>query len=235
MTERGNRKVKTGKVVSDKMDKSRIILVESFIRHKLYGKFVKKSKKFMAHDETNKSHIGDALKQIAPEWSILTKSYRPVIEAEKQAYKLFRPTKGNMFTKSGENFIKRASGQGAKLAEGEKRFLQFLEGGSDLAVGVGNLSDEAIKIGNEITKLKESIEPAKSAIKAGFKKTEKSILAKKSARIKQLLERQKKLELLAKQREKAQIIQKTILGATAATGVIGGSNYWAGRHILGNK
>ena len=61
MTERGNRKVITGKVVSDKMDKSRVILVESYIRHKLYGKFVKKSKKFMAHDETNESHTGDVV------------------------------------------------------------------------------------------------------------------------------------------------------------------------------
>ncbi|MBC8185678.1 30S ribosomal protein S17 [candidate division KSB1 bacterium] len=61
MTERGNRKVKTGKVVSDKMDKSRVILVESYIRHKLYGKFVRKSKKFMAHDEANESHLGDVV------------------------------------------------------------------------------------------------------------------------------------------------------------------------------
>ena len=61
MTERGNRKIKTGKVVSDKMDKSRVILVESYIRHKLYGKFVRKSKKFMVHDEANESHIGDTI------------------------------------------------------------------------------------------------------------------------------------------------------------------------------
>ena len=59
MSERGNRKIKTGKVVSDKMDKSRVILVESNVRHKLYGKFIRKSKKFMAHDEKNESHVGD--------------------------------------------------------------------------------------------------------------------------------------------------------------------------------
>ena len=61
MTERGHRKIKTGKVVSDKMDKSRVILVESYIRHKLYGKFVRKSAKFMVHDEANESHIGDII------------------------------------------------------------------------------------------------------------------------------------------------------------------------------
>jgi len=43
MTERGNRKIKTGTVLSDKMDKSRVVLVESYVRHKLYGKFIKKS------------------------------------------------------------------------------------------------------------------------------------------------------------------------------------------------
>ena len=61
MTERGKRKIKTGKVVSDKMDKSCVILVERYIRHKLYGKFVRKSKKFMVHDEANESHIGDII------------------------------------------------------------------------------------------------------------------------------------------------------------------------------
>ncbi len=61
MTERGKRKIKTGKVVSDKMDKSRVILVENYIRHKLYGKFVRKSNKFMVHDEANESHIGDII------------------------------------------------------------------------------------------------------------------------------------------------------------------------------
>jgi len=61
MSERGNRKIKTGTVVSDKMNKSRVILVESDVRHKLYGKFIKKSKKFMAHDEKNESHVGDVV------------------------------------------------------------------------------------------------------------------------------------------------------------------------------
>jgi len=61
MTERGNRKIKTGTVLSDKMDKSRVVLVESYVRHKLYGKFIKKSKKFMTHDEKNESHAGDTV------------------------------------------------------------------------------------------------------------------------------------------------------------------------------
>jgi len=61
MTTRGNRKVKIGHVLSDKMDKSRVIIVERFVRHALYGKFIKKTSKFMAHDEGNDSHVGDTV------------------------------------------------------------------------------------------------------------------------------------------------------------------------------
>lgn len=59
MTGRGNRKVKIGRVLSDKMNKSRVIVSERYVRHPLYGKFIKKTSKFMAHDENNESHEGD--------------------------------------------------------------------------------------------------------------------------------------------------------------------------------
>ncbi|HDP97755.1 MAG TPA: 30S ribosomal protein S17 [bacterium] len=61
MAERGNRKSKTGQVVSDKMEKTRVIKVENYVRHGLYGKYVKKTSKFMAHDEKNESHLGDVV------------------------------------------------------------------------------------------------------------------------------------------------------------------------------
>jgi small subunit ribosomal protein S17 len=61
-TGRKNRKVKIGRVLSDKMNKSRVIVSERSVRHPLYGKFIKKSSKFMAHDENNESHIGDVVK-----------------------------------------------------------------------------------------------------------------------------------------------------------------------------
>lgn len=62
MTERGNRKVKIGRVLSDQMNKSRVIVSERSIRHALYGKFIKKTSKFMVHDEKNESHVGDTVK-----------------------------------------------------------------------------------------------------------------------------------------------------------------------------
>ena len=62
MEERNSRKSIIGIVASDKMDKSRVIIVERNIMHPLYKKYVKKTSKFMAHDETNESHIGDTVR-----------------------------------------------------------------------------------------------------------------------------------------------------------------------------
>ena len=60
--QRGRRKTKIVTVVSDKMDKSRVIAVERYLRHPLYGKFVRKTSKFVAHDENNESHTGDTVR-----------------------------------------------------------------------------------------------------------------------------------------------------------------------------
>lgn len=51
----------TGKVVSDKMDKTVVVLVERKVKHPLYGKVIRKSKKFHAHDETNSCSVGDVV------------------------------------------------------------------------------------------------------------------------------------------------------------------------------
>lgn len=59
--DRGRRKVIQGVVASDKMDKSRVVVVERRVKHPLYKKYVKKTSKFMAHDEQNDSHIGDTV------------------------------------------------------------------------------------------------------------------------------------------------------------------------------
>jgi len=60
--DRGQRKVIQGVVSSDKMDKSRVVVVERRVKHPLYKKYVKKTSKFMAHDEQNDSHIGDTVR-----------------------------------------------------------------------------------------------------------------------------------------------------------------------------
>lgn len=60
--ERGRRKVRIGQVVSDKMDKTIVVKVEDFIRHPLYGKRMKRTKKFKTHDEQNTCGIGDKVR-----------------------------------------------------------------------------------------------------------------------------------------------------------------------------
>jgi small subunit ribosomal protein S17 len=60
--ERGRRKVRIGRVVSNKMDKTIVVAVEDFLRHELYNKPVKRTKKFKAHDENNECRIGDRVK-----------------------------------------------------------------------------------------------------------------------------------------------------------------------------
>lgn len=52
-------RVLSGRVVSDKMDKTVTVLVERKVTHPLYGKIIRRSRKFHAHDETNQCHLGD--------------------------------------------------------------------------------------------------------------------------------------------------------------------------------
>ena len=62
MSERNLRKQRVGVVTSNKMHKTITIEVERKLRHPIYGKYVKKSKKFMAHDENNDCNIGDLVR-----------------------------------------------------------------------------------------------------------------------------------------------------------------------------
>jgi small subunit ribosomal protein S17 len=59
--ERGRRKVRSGRVVSDKMDKTVVVAVETLVRHPLYGRIVRRTSKFKAHDENNECRIGDVV------------------------------------------------------------------------------------------------------------------------------------------------------------------------------
>ena len=62
MEERNLRKVRIGKVVSDKMDKTIVVAVVDNVKHPLYGKIVKRTYKLKAHDENNECQIGDRVK-----------------------------------------------------------------------------------------------------------------------------------------------------------------------------
>ena len=62
MEERNLRKTRTGKVVSDKMDKTIVVAVEDHFKHPLYKKIVKRTYKLKAHDENNECKVGDTVK-----------------------------------------------------------------------------------------------------------------------------------------------------------------------------
>jgi len=57
--DRSARKVREGLVVSDKMDKTVVVAVESRVRHPLYGRIVRRTKKYKVHDQENQFHVGD--------------------------------------------------------------------------------------------------------------------------------------------------------------------------------
>ena len=78
MTERNDRKVYVGKVVSDKMDKTITVLVETYKKHPLYGKRVKYSKKFKAHDENNVDKLNVIVKILETRPLSATKNFRLV-------------------------------------------------------------------------------------------------------------------------------------------------------------
>ena len=62
MEERNKRKMTEGVVVSDKMDKTVVIQVQTLVKHPLYGKVMKRTKKYKIHDENNECRIGDIIR-----------------------------------------------------------------------------------------------------------------------------------------------------------------------------
>lgn len=85
MTEskRGSRKTRTGKVISDRMDKTVVVAVESLVQHPLYKKIVKRITKFKAHDDKNQCRIGDVVKIMETRPLSKTKRWRVVKVLEK--------------------------------------------------------------------------------------------------------------------------------------------------------
>jgi small subunit ribosomal protein S17 len=61
-TPRNRRKVRVGKVVSDRMEKTRVVSIERLVRHPTYGRYVRSRTKFKVHDEKNECHVGDVIR-----------------------------------------------------------------------------------------------------------------------------------------------------------------------------
>ncbi|MDB5190931.1 MAG: ribosomal protein [Segetibacter sp.] len=83
MLERNLRKIRIGVVSSNKMDKTVTVAVERKVKHPLYGKFIKKTTRFHAHDEKNECSIGDVVKIMETRPLSKTKRWRLVEVVEK--------------------------------------------------------------------------------------------------------------------------------------------------------
>jgi small subunit ribosomal protein S17 len=83
--DRANKRTLTGRVVSDKMDKTVTVLVERRVKHELYGKYVTRSKKYHAHDEKNEFHEGDTVTIEECRPLAKTKAWRVVNLVEKSS------------------------------------------------------------------------------------------------------------------------------------------------------
>ena len=78
MAERGDRKVRTGIVVSDAMDKTVVVQVEQRKAHALYGKMLRRTSKLKAHDQDNQAHVGDKVRLVETRPLSKTKRWRLV-------------------------------------------------------------------------------------------------------------------------------------------------------------
>jgi small subunit ribosomal protein S17 len=81
--ERGRRKVRTGVVVSDAMDKTVLVRVDRKVTHPLYEKTVRRSSKLAAHDERNEAHVGDTVRVMETRPLSKTKRWRVVEVVER--------------------------------------------------------------------------------------------------------------------------------------------------------
>ena len=80
---RGPRKVRTGYVVSDKMDKTVVVAIEDRVKHRLYGKVLRHTSRLKAHDETNTAGVGDRVRVMETRPLSATKRWRLVEVLEK--------------------------------------------------------------------------------------------------------------------------------------------------------
>ena len=81
--ERGRRKVRDGYVVSDKMDKTVVVVVEDHVKHRLYGKVLRQTSRLKAHDENNSAAVGDRVRVMESRPISATKRWRLVEILEK--------------------------------------------------------------------------------------------------------------------------------------------------------
>ena len=138
--ERNLRKTRTGKVVSDKMDKTVVVAIEDHVKHPLYGKIVKRTYKLKAHDEKNECGIGDTVKVMETRPLSKDKRWRlvEIIEKAKQAFHSTE-RRNNMIQQ--ETRLKVADNTGAK----ELLCIRVMGGSTRRYASIGDVIVASVK------------------------------------------------------------------------------------------
>jgi small subunit ribosomal protein S17 len=129
------RKTKTGRVVSDKMDKTIVVSVERLTRHRLYKRVIRLTTKFKAHDETNDAHVGD---------TVLIEESRPLSATKR--WRLVRVVQraGDHGLPGGEIVLEEAAtSEAIHSAAHPGRVKAEAEANDDAAAGTGTSGDAA--------------------------------------------------------------------------------------------
>ena len=135
--ERNLRKTRTGKVVSNKMDKTIVVAVENHVRHPLYNKIVKRTYKLKAHDENNECNIGDTVKVMETRPLSKDKRWRLVEVVEKVKYYIRR----YICMLQQETRLKVADNTGAK----ELLCIRVMGGSTRRYAGIGDIIVASVK------------------------------------------------------------------------------------------
>lgn len=164
-------------------------------------------------------NLGNYVSDLSPEFKALQDAYKPVIQAKIKAYQIFKPSRGDFYTKGGTDFIKRAAN--GKLEKGEKEFVDFLQSGSQLSGGVGDIVSPSINIGKNIMSAKQSIPNVISGVDKQKKAQEDFIKYQLSKRLEELTGRKRNVQDLLVERAKLHGARKTALDTVAGAGLVG--------------
>lgn len=175
-------------------------------------------------------NLGDYIKEKIPAFAQLQKDYSPVMQAMKEAHKIFKPNMGEFNTKTATTFLKNA-GTG-KLELGQEKVLDAVEGGNKFAPGVGNISAEVKGIGKSMDDIKDQMSKfddqsrnitgnsnAEIAQKQASISTRKAILQK---RLDGLEQRRQTVSRLEANRDVVGRLKDAVLGKAADVAGVGG-------------
>lgn len=164
-------------------------------------------------------NLGNYVSDLSPEFKALQDAYKPVIQAKIKAYQIFKPSRGDFYTKGGTDFIKRAAN--GKLEKGEQEFVDFLQSGSKLSGGVGDIVSPSIGIGRNIMSAKQSIPNVISGVDKQKRAQEDFIKYQLNKRLEELTGRKRNVQDLLVERAKLHGARKTALDTVAGAGLVG--------------